>query len=70
MLHPELYERLTKKHPQAVMLRAVLEQALPASLVDEVFDRVANALASRMSSAVNRGEFKRFREESKARAHR
>ena len=42
MLHEEVFQRLAVKHPEAVMVRATLEQALPPSLVDEVFDRVAS----------------------------
>lgn len=42
MLHAVVFERLVQKHPEAVMVRATLEQALPASLVDEVFERVAS----------------------------
>jgi IS4 transposase len=42
MLHEEVFQRLAVKHPEAVMVRATLEQALPPSLVDEVFERVAS----------------------------
>lgn len=42
MLHKAVYERLVSKCPQAVMVRAALENALPPALVDEVFERVAS----------------------------
>ena len=42
MLHQEVFQRLIVKHPEAVMVRATLEQALPPSFVDEVFERVAS----------------------------
>lgn len=42
MLHKVVYERLVAKCPQAVMVRAALENALPPALVDEVFERVAS----------------------------
>lgn len=41
MLHEEVFQRLAAKHPEAIMVRATLEQALPATFVDEVFKRVA-----------------------------
>lgn len=41
MFQQELFELLVRKRPEAVMVRATLEQALPPSFVDEVFERVA-----------------------------
>lgn len=42
MFHEEVFQKLAAKHPEAVMVRATLEQALPPSFVDETFRRVAN----------------------------
>ncbi len=42
MLHQVVYEKLVKKCPEAVMIRATLENALPPSFVDDVFARVAS----------------------------
>lgn len=42
MLHQEVLDRLIEKHPEAVMVRAALEHALPPTFVDEVFERVAS----------------------------
>jgi IS4 transposase len=47
MFHAEVYERVVKKYPAAVMVRAVIEQALPPSFVDEVFEQVASAQYTR-----------------------
>lgn len=47
MFHMEVYERVVKKYPAAVMVRAVIEQALPPSFVDDVFTRVASAQYTR-----------------------
>lgn len=47
MLHAEAYKRLVKKYPEAVMVRAVLEQALPPLFVDDVFMRVASGQYTR-----------------------
>lgn len=47
MWHAEVFARLAKKHPEAVMVRATIEQALPPSFVDEVFERVASAQYTR-----------------------
>lgn len=41
MLHEAVLERLEKKCPVAVMVRAILEQALSPAFIDEVFERVA-----------------------------
>ena len=42
MFHQEVLDRLIAKHPEAVMVRATLEHALPPTFVDEVFERVAS----------------------------
>ncbi|QDU30639.1 hypothetical protein ETAA8_57850 [Anatilimnocola aggregata] len=34
MLHEEVFQRLAVKHPEAVVVRATLEHALPPSLVN------------------------------------
>ncbi len=41
MFHSELFDRLVRKRPEAVMVRATLEHALPPSFVDGLFRRVA-----------------------------
>lgn len=45
----ELFELLVRKRPEAVMVRATLEQALPPSFVDEVFERVAERQHTRVA---------------------
>ncbi len=47
MLASELFDRLLRKHPEAVIVRATLEQALPSSFVDEVFERTATGQYTR-----------------------
>lgn len=42
MLHAAVLERLEKKCPVAVMVRAILEQSLSPDFIDEVFERVAS----------------------------
>lgn len=54
MLHSAVFAKLIEKHPEAVMVRATLEQAFPAEFVDEVFERKAHGQYTRtlMFSAV------------------
>lgn len=47
MFAAEVFERLAKKHPEAVMVRAVMEQAMPPGFVDDVFKRTASAQYTR-----------------------
>lgn len=41
MLHQEAFDRLSVKYPEAVMVRAALENALPPEFVDDLFRRHA-----------------------------
>jgi IS4 transposase len=47
VLHQEAFDRLSVKYPEAVMVRATLENALPPTFVDDVFSRYAGRLKSR-----------------------
>jgi IS4 transposase len=38
MLHQEVFDRVVRECPEAVMMRGVLENALPPEMVDEVFN--------------------------------
>lgn len=42
MLHSKVFDKLSQRYPEAVMVRATLEQALPPSFVDEIFEQVAS----------------------------
>ena len=42
MLHREVFDKLAKSVPEAVMVRAALENALPPSFVDDIFERVSS----------------------------
>ena len=47
MLHQEAFDRLSVKYPEAMMVRATLENALPPTLVDDIFSQHAGRLKSR-----------------------
>ncbi|MBC7816574.1 MAG: IS4/IS5 family transposase, partial [Planctomycetaceae bacterium] len=47
MLHQEVFDRLSVKYPEAVMVRATLENALPPTLVDDIFSQHAGHRNSR-----------------------
>ncbi len=47
MLHQEAFDRLSVKYPEAVMVRATLENALPPTFVDDLFNRYAGHRTSR-----------------------
>ena len=41
MLHQEAFDRLSVKYPEAVMVRAMPENALPPTLMDDIFSQHA-----------------------------
>ena len=47
MLHQEAFDRLSVKYPEAVMVRATLENALPPTFVDDIFSQHAGRRNSR-----------------------